>query len=83
MKKLIIASAMVLMAGPALAGEPGSAEPDYHGPDQDYPIYGDKDEPGVGPGVPTVDHNIQIGSSAVDNHIEEATDLVHASDTNI
>ena len=68
--------------GAAQAGEPGSIEPEYHGVNRDYPMYG-KPDPSIGPGVPGNDYNIQIGDWANDNHYEEGVDLVHADDTNI
>ena len=68
----------VMVAHDATAGEPGSIEPDYNGPTQDYPVYGKPDPHGNGN-----DYNIQIGEDANINHHEEAIDLVHASDTNI
>lgn len=72
MKKLIIASAMVLMAGPALAGSPGSQEPGYSGPSYDLPSEEHKDDEGVGPGVHVPDHNIHIGDMANDMHQAES-----------
>ena len=78
-----LATILIIAINSAFAGEPGSTEPNYDGTNYDLPMYGDKDEPGVGPGVPTNDHNLQIGDWANENAVEESIDLVHASDTNI
>ena len=80
---LLLVLAMIFTSVDAFAGEIGSHEPDYNGPNQDIPFDDGKTEPGVGPGVPTVGHNVQVGQWATENHIEESIDLPHASDTNI